>query len=68
MSDNKNKSKDKARGRDVVENTPKEAGAEVTSAAGDITNVGDTYRKTIDTGDISRASIAKGIRSPDDVV
>jgi hypothetical protein len=38
---------------------------EVTSAIGVTTNAGDKDRKTIDTGDISRASIAKGIRSPD---
>ena len=30
------------------------------------TNVGDKDKKILDTGDISRASIAKGIRSPDD--
>jgi hypothetical protein len=64
MSNNKNKSKDK--GRDILEDTPKEGGVDVRSATGDITNVGDTHRKTIDTGDIARASIAKGIRSPDD--
>ena len=40
--------------------------AEVTSAIGDTTNVGDKDKKILDTGDISRASIAKGIRSPDD--
>ena len=39
---------------------------EVTSSIGDTTNVGDKDKKIIDTGDISRASIAKGIRSPDD--
>ena len=38
---------------------------EVTSAIGVTTNAGDKDRKTIDTGDISRASIARGIRSPD---
>jgi hypothetical protein len=65
MSNNRNKSKDK--GRDILEDTPKEGGGvDVKSATGDITNVGDTRRKTIDTGDIARASIAKGIRSPDD--
>jgi hypothetical protein len=64
MSDNKNKNKD--RGRDVLEDTHKEDGVQATSATGDITNVGDTGRSTIDTGDISRASIAKGIRGPDD--
>jgi hypothetical protein len=30
------------------------------------TTVGDKDKKILDTGDISRASIAKGIRSPDD--
>ena len=40
--------------------------AEVTSAIGDTTNVGDKDKKILYTGDISRASIAKGIRSPDD--
>jgi hypothetical protein len=40
--------------------------AEVTSAIGVTTNVGDKDKKILDTGDISRASIAKGIRSPDD--
>jgi hypothetical protein len=40
--------------------------AEVTSATGATTNVGDKDKKILDTGDISRASIAKGIRSPDD--
>jgi hypothetical protein len=40
--------------------------AEVTSAIGATTNVGDKDKKILDTGDISRASIAKGIRSPDD--
>jgi hypothetical protein len=39
--------------------------AEVTNATG-VTNVGDKDKKILDTGDISRASIAKGIRSPDD--
>jgi hypothetical protein len=39
---------------------------EVTSDIGDTMNVEDRDRKIIDTGDISRASIAKGIRSPDD--
>jgi len=64
MSDNKNKNKD--RRRDVLEDTHREDGVQATSATGDITNVGDTGRSTIDTGDISRASIAKGIRGPDD--
>src|SRR5919206_1955414 len=30
------------------------------------TTIGDKDKKILDTGDISRASIAKGIRSPDD--
>ena len=41
-------------------------GPEVTSAIGATTNVGDKHKKILDTGDISRASIAKGIRGPDD--
>ena len=41
--------------------------AEVTSAASaTTTNIVDKDKKILDTGDISRASIAKGIRSPDD--
>ena len=64
MSSNRNKSKDK--GRDTLEDTSKEGGVDIRSATSDITTVGDTHKKTIDTGDISRASIAKGIRSPDD--
>jgi hypothetical protein len=41
--------------------------AKVTSDAGSTTtNVGDKDKKILDTGDVSRASIAKGIRSPDD--
>jgi hypothetical protein len=39
---------------------------EVTRAIGGTTNVGDKDKKILDTGDISRASIAKGIRSPED--
>lgn len=62
MSDNKNKNKD--RGKDVLESS-KEDRVQITSATGDITNVGDIDRRTIDTGDIARASIAKGIRGPD---
>src|ERR1051326_8257228 len=64
MSSNRNKSKDK--GRDTLEDTSKEGGVDIRSATSDITTVGDTHKKTIDTGDIARASIAKGIRSPDD--
>jgi hypothetical protein len=63
MSDNKNKNKD--RGKDVLESS-KEDRVQITNATGDITNVGDTGRRTIDTGDIARASIAKGIRGPYD--
>lgn len=62
MSDNKNKNKD--RGKDVIESS-KEDRVQITSTTGDITNVGATGRNTIDTGDIARASIAKGIRGPD---
>jgi hypothetical protein len=43
-----------------------EPSAEVTSAIGATTDVGYKDKKILDTGDISRASIAKGIRSPDD--
>lgn len=64
MSSNRNKSKDK--GRDTLEDTSKEGGVDIWSATSDITTVEDTHKKTIDTGDIARASVAKGIRSPDD--
>ena len=64
MSSNRNKSKDK--GRDILEDTSKEGGVDIWSATNDITTVEDTHKKTIDTGDIARASVAKGIRSPDD--
>jgi hypothetical protein len=53
--------------KDKRENPSSQEGpSEVTSAAGATTNVGDKDKKILDTGDISRASIAKGIRSPDD--
>jgi hypothetical protein len=59
-----NNNKDKRRENPSSQERPS---AEVTSAAGaTTTNVGDTDKKILDTGDISRASIAKGIRSPDD--
>src|ERR671935_1814128 len=65
--DDNNNNKDKKR------RTPPSQGdnsqgpsAEVTSAIGATTNIGDKDKKMLDTGDISRASIAKGIRSPDD--
>jgi hypothetical protein len=48
------------------DSSQKRSSIEVTSAIGDTTNVGDKDKKILDTGDISRASIAKGIRSPDD--
>lgn len=64
MSSNRNKSKDK--GRDILEDTSKEGGVDIWNATSDITTVEDTHKKTIDTGDIARASVAKGIRSPDD--
>ena len=64
MSSNRNKSKDK--GRDILEDTSKEGGVVIWSATNDITTVEVTHKKTIDTGDIARASVAKGIRSPDD--
>jgi len=64
-----NKNKDKRRedspseGSDLHEQGP---ATEVTGAMGVTTNVGDKDRKIMDTGDISRASIARGIRSPED--
>jgi hypothetical protein len=61
MSDDNNK--DKKRENPTSQKGPS---AEVTSTIGDTTNVGDKDKKILDTGDISRASIAKGIRSPDD--
>ena len=63
MTDDNN-NKDKRRENPSSQEGPS---AEVTSAVGaTTTNVGDTDKKILDTGDISRASIAKGIRSPDD--
>ena len=61
MSDDDNK--DKKRENPASQEGPS---AEVTSAIEVTTNVGDKDKKILDTGDISRASIAKGIRSPDD--
>jgi hypothetical protein len=64
-----NKNKDKRRedspseGSDLHEQGP---ATEMTGAMGVTTNVGDKDRKIMDTGDISRASIARGIRSPED--
>jgi hypothetical protein len=72
MSDNRNKDKDRKgegihlAGEDTSQEEEGQRIAGIASATGDITNVGDTGRKAIDTGDISRASIAKGIRSSDD--
>ena len=43
-----------------------ESSQETSSIEVTTTNVGDKDKKILDTGDISRASIAKGIRSPDD--
>jgi hypothetical protein len=63
------KNKDKRRedspskGSDLHEQGP---ATEMTGAMGVTTNVGDKDRKIMDTGDISRASIARGIRSPED--
>jgi hypothetical protein len=62
MSDDDN-NKDKKRENPTYQEGPS---VEVTSAIGATTNVGDKDKKILDTGDISRASIAKGIRSPDD--
>src|SRR5919199_4823910 len=53
-SDNKDKK------RDIAASQADASSIEVT------TNVGDKDKKILDTGDISRASIAKAIRSPDD--
>jgi len=65
MTDNNNK--DKKRENPSSQEGPS---AEVTSdaAGATTTNVGDTDKKILDTGDVSRASIAKGIRGPDDGV
>ena len=62
MSDDDN-NKDKKRENPSSQKGPS---AEVTNAAGSTTNVGDKDKKILDTGDVSRASIAKGIRTPDD--
>ena len=62
MSDDDN-NKDKKRENPTTQEVPS---AEGTGAIGATTNVGDKDKKILDTGDISRASIAKGIRSPDD--
>ena len=63
MTDDNN-NKDKKRENPSSQEGPS---AEVTSDAGaTTTNVGDKDKKILDTGDVSRASIAKGIRSPDD--
>jgi hypothetical protein len=58
--------KDKKRRTPSQGDSSRGPSAEVTSAIGATTNVGDKHKKILDTGDISRASIAKGIRSPDD--
>ena len=64
MTDDNNNNKDKKRENPSSQEGPS---AEVTSDAGaTTTNVGDKDKKILDTGDVSRASIAKGIRSPDD--
>jgi hypothetical protein len=54
-----NDNKDKK--RDIPSSHADASSIEVTT-----TNVGDKDKKILDTGDISRASIAKGIKSPDD--
>jgi hypothetical protein len=56
-SDNKDKK------RDIASSQADTSPIEVTTTT---TTVGDKDKKILDTGDISRASIAKGIRSPDD--
>ena len=55
-SDNKDKKRDIASSQ--ADTSPREV---MTT-----TTIGDKDKKILDTGDISRASIAKGIRSPDD--
>ena len=55
-SDNKDKK------RDIAPSQADKSPIEVTTT----TTIGDKDKKILDTGDISRASIAKGIRSPDD--
>src|SRR5919199_6786815 len=55
-SDNKDKK------RDIPPPDADTSPIEVTTT----TTVGDKDKKILDTGDISRASIAKGIRGPDD--
>jgi hypothetical protein len=70
MDDNGNKSKGKDRERDILvtdeDNSKEKRRISITNTSRDITNVGDTGGKIIDTGDISIASIAKGIRGLDD--
>jgi hypothetical protein len=56
-----NDNKDKK--RDIAPSQADTSPIEVTTTT---TTVGDKDKKILDTGDISRASIAKGIRSPDD--
>jgi hypothetical protein len=58
-NDNKDKKRDTPPSQTDI--SPMEVTATTTT-----TNVGDKDKKILDTGDISRASIAKGIRSPDD--
>jgi hypothetical protein len=55
-----NDNKDKK--RDIAPSQANTSSIEVITT----TTVGDKDKKILDTGDISRASIAKGIRSPDD--
>jgi hypothetical protein len=62
--DNKNKKRETPSSQG--DSSQKRSSIEATSAIGDTTNLGDKDKKILDTGDISRASIAKGIRSPDD--
>src|ERR671926_1172310 len=63
MSDDDNNKDKKRENSTTSQEVPS---AEGTGAVGATTNVGDKDKKILDTGDISRASIAKGIRSPDD--
>src|SRR5918911_5576660 len=56
-------SDNKDRKRDIAPSQADTSPIEVTTTT---TNVGDKDKKILDTGDISRASIARGIRGPDD--
>jgi hypothetical protein len=63
---NKDGRKKEVRSAGGIDNESQSPTVDISSTLGNTTSVGDKDRKIIDTGDISRASIAKGIRSPDD--